>query len=115
MYKRSRFLPPWNYHNLPEIQAARHDYSFQLLDDVASVMQQHASSNCLHFLAGMGDQIQISCDEMTIVQKPILSRDVLNTEGCYSCLPMELRRDNVEELCSTIEQFTFGSSTKKLN
>jgi hypothetical protein len=57
-------LPPWNYHNLQEIQAAGRDYSFQLTDDVASVMQQHASSNCLHSPAGRDHQIKISCKEI---------------------------------------------------
>ena len=46
-------LPPLNYYNLQEIQAAEHGHFFQLIDGVASVMQQHAASSYLHSLAGM--------------------------------------------------------------
>lgn len=53
-------LPPWNYHNLQEIEAARHDYFFRLLGDVESAIEQYASLNCLHSLAGIRNNRKIN-------------------------------------------------------
>ena len=46
-------LPPLSYYNLQEIQAAKHVHFYQPIDDVASVLQQHASSSYRRSLAGI--------------------------------------------------------------
>lgn len=43
---KSMVVPPLNCHNSQVIQVVKHDYFSQLTDDVALLMQQHASSNC---------------------------------------------------------------------
>lgn len=53
-------IPPWNYHNLLETQPAGHDYFFRSIDDVESVIELYASSNCLHFLAGERNNSKIN-------------------------------------------------------